>query len=82
MPRLLSVISSSGVLIDSDDTVVRASAAAVEMGLVSDERLVVDEVLALVRQVRRDGEIREADVVIPVRRGAPIHSAVERAPRG
>lgn len=71
--RLLSVISSSGVLVDTDDTVLRASAAAVEMGLVRDDRLAVDEVLDMVRQVHRDGETREADVVIPVRRGAPIH---------
>ena len=71
--RLLSVISSSGVLVDTDDTVLRASAAAVEMGLVRDDRLDVAEVLDMVRQVHRDGETREADVVIPVRRGAPIH---------
>lgn len=71
--RVLSVISSSGVLVDSDDTVVRASTAAVAMGLVREDRVAVEEVLDLVHQVRRDGETRDADIVIAVRRGSPIH---------
>ena len=58
---VLSVLSSSAVIVDADDTVLQASAPAVAMGLVRDERL-PDELMGLVHQVRRDGQIREAEV--------------------
>ena len=58
---VLSVLSSSAVIVDADDTVLQASAPAVAMGLVRDERLPA-ELMNLVHQVRRDGEIREAEV--------------------
>ena len=58
---VLSVLSSSAVVIDSEDHVLRASAAARSFGLVKGDRLMVGELLALARQVRRDGEIREAE---------------------
>src|SRR5258708_36789469 len=58
---VLSVLSSSAVVLDSDDRVLRASAAARSFGLVKGERLMVSELLALARQVRRDGEIREGE---------------------
>ncbi|MET1039179.1 MAG: ATP-binding protein [Aeromicrobium sp.] len=49
---VLSVLSSSAVLIDSADTVVKASAPAIAMGIINDDRLEPDELMALVRQVR------------------------------
>ena len=58
---VLSVLSSSAVIVDADDTVLQASAPAVAMGLVRDERL-PDELMDLVHQVRRDGQMREAEV--------------------
>jgi two-component system sensor histidine kinase SenX3 len=58
---VLSVLSSSAVVLDGDDRVLRASAAARSFGLVKGERLMVSELLALARQVRRDGEIREGE---------------------
>ncbi|MGA8851775.1 MAG: ATP-binding protein [Aeromicrobium sp.] len=75
---VLSVLSSSAVLVDSADTVVKASAPAFALGLIADDRLASDELMALVRQVRRDGEVREADLVMRPTRGAPqyIHARV------
>jgi two-component system, OmpR family, sensor histidine kinase SenX3 len=61
---VLSVLSSSAVVLDNDDRVLRASAAARTFGLVRGDQLMVGELLALVRQVRRDGEIREGEIEV------------------
>jgi two-component system sensor histidine kinase SenX3 len=76
---VLSVLSSSAVIVDADDTVLSASAPAVAMGLVRDERL-PDELMALVHQVRRDGQIREAEVRLDYRRGTATHVHARVAP--
>lgn len=75
---VLSVLSSSAVLIDSGDTVVKASAPAFAMGLITEDRLESDELMSLVRQVRRDGQVREADVALQPKRGSTsfIHARV------
>lgn len=75
---VLSVLSSSAVLIDSSDTVVKASAPAVAMGIITDDRLEPDELMSLVRQVRRDGQVREADISLQPKHGttAYIHARV------
>jgi two-component system, OmpR family, sensor histidine kinase SenX3 len=59
---VLSVLSSSAVVLDGDDRVLRASAAARSFGLVDGDRLVVSELVALARKVRRDGKIREGEI--------------------
>jgi two-component system, OmpR family, sensor histidine kinase SenX3 len=61
---VLSVLSSSAVVLDSEDRVLQASVAAQAFGLVKDDELVVQELLALARQVRRDGEIREGEMAV------------------
>jgi two-component system, OmpR family, sensor histidine kinase SenX3 len=61
---VLSVLSSSAVVLGNDDRVLRASAAARAYGLVKGDQLMVGELLALVRQVRRDGEIREGEIEV------------------
>jgi two-component system sensor histidine kinase SenX3 len=62
---VLAVLSSSGVVLDAGDDVVKASPAAYALGIVRGDRLVSDELLDLARQVRRDGEIREAELEVP-----------------
>ena len=62
MASVLSVLSSSAVVFDPADTVLMASQAARSFGLVKDGQLMVGELLALVRQVRRDGETREGEI--------------------
>ncbi len=73
---VLSVLSSSAVIVDSTDRVIQASAPAVAMGLVHGHRL-PDPLMELVHQVRRDGQVREAELVIATgRRVANIHARV------
>ena len=64
--RSAPVMSSSAVVVDSNDRVLRASAAARSFGLVKGDRLMVTELAALARQVRRAGEIREGEFEVPV----------------
>ena len=79
---VLSVLSSSAVVVDSNDRVLRASAAARAFGLVKGDRLMVSELAALARQVRRDGEIREGEfeVTVPRLGGRTTSFAVRVAP--
>jgi two-component system sensor histidine kinase SenX3 len=60
---VLSVLPSSALVVQHDDSVVKASAPAYAMGLVRDARLLPD-VVSLVHAVRRDGEIRETELAI------------------
>ena len=62
---VLAVLRSSAVVVDDSDEVVKSSAPAVALGLVRSQRLASAELAELVRQVRRDGQIREADLVLP-----------------
>jgi two-component system sensor histidine kinase SenX3 len=72
------------VVIDSNDRVLRASQAARGFGLVKGDKLVVGELLALARQVRRDGEIREGEIDISTDgfTGRTTSFAVRVAPLG
>jgi two-component system, OmpR family, sensor histidine kinase SenX3 len=81
---VLSVLSSSAVVVDSNDRVLRASSAARAFGLVKGDRLMVSELAALARQVRRDGEIREGEFEVSVPRfgGRTSSFAVRVAPLG
>jgi two-component system sensor histidine kinase SenX3 len=73
---VLSVLSSSAVIVDSADRVLQASAPAVAMGLLKGEAL-PEPVMELVHQVRRDGQVREAELAITAgRRPAYIHARV------
>ncbi len=69
---VLALLKSSTVVLDADDRVVRASPSAYAFGLVKEARLLQPDMLEMVRQVRRDGEIREGE--LELRRG-PIGSA-------
>src|SRR5262249_58477279 len=61
---VLSVLSSSAVVLDSNDRVLRASAAARAFGMVKGDRLMVTELAALARQGRRAGGIRGGEVAV------------------
>jgi two-component system sensor histidine kinase SenX3 len=81
---VLSVLPSSAVVVDHEDRVLRASSAARAFGLVKGDQLVVGELIALARQVRRDGEIRETEIDVPNRKfgGRTTSFAVRVAPLG
>jgi two-component system, OmpR family, sensor histidine kinase SenX3 len=81
---VLAVLLSSAVVLDSEDHVLSSSAAAREFGLVQDDRLVVGELLALARQVRREGMPREGEIDFMTSRfgGRATSFAVRVAPLG
>lgn len=62
--EVIAVLRSSGIVVDSSDRVVNNSPAAVAQGLVRGQELVHPELLHLARAVRRDGVIREAELVL------------------
>ncbi len=79
---VLSVLKSSALVVDSGDTVLKASAPAHGMGLVRGSDVAVEALLDLVRQVRRDGQIREDDLVLHPHRGRTLQVAARVAPLG
>jgi two-component system, OmpR family, sensor histidine kinase SenX3 len=81
---VLAVLLSSAVVLDSDDRVLSSSVAAREFGLVDGDRLAVGELLALARQVRREGMPREGEIDIMTSRfnGRATSFAVRVAPLG
>jgi two-component system, OmpR family, sensor histidine kinase SenX3 len=79
---VLSVLRSSAVVVGDDDTVLKASAPAYAFGLVRGNALVAEELTELVRQVRRDGQIRETELLLS-RPGMPARHVTARvAPMG
>jgi two-component system sensor histidine kinase SenX3 len=68
---VLSVLRSSALVVDSSEQVLKASAPAIAMGLVRDRQIAVRELADLVRQVRRDGQIRETELVVQREQGTP-----------
>jgi two-component system sensor histidine kinase SenX3 len=79
---VLSVLRSSALVVDEKDEVLKASAPAHALGLVAGNRLSVEELADLVRQVRRDGQIRETELVLHRGGGAGnrIHVTARVAP--
>ena len=79
---VLSVLRSSAVIVDDTDTVVKASAPAYALGLVRGTQLVSEELDKLVHEVRRDGQIRETELLMD-RPAAPARHVTARvAPLG
>ncbi len=77
---VLSVLSSSAVLLDETDAVLQASAPAYALGLVREKQLTSEPLLQLVRQVRRDGQVRERDTSLTRRGRPPVHVHARVAP--
>jgi two-component system sensor histidine kinase SenX3 len=77
---VLSVLRSSAVVVGADDTVLKASAPAYAMGLVSGTSLMSHELAELVTQVRRDGQIRETELLMARQHAVPRHVTVRVAP--
>ena len=78
---VLSVLRSSALVVNENDEVLKASAPAYALGLVSGNELCVEDLAELVRQVRRDGQIRDTEIVLSRgRASAPIHVTARVAP--
>lgn len=79
---VLSVLRSSAVLVDENGSVLKASAPAYALGLVRSGRLSSDELSSAVAGVRRDGQIREIELLM-TRSGLPDRNVTARiAPLG
>jgi len=80
---VLSVLRSSAVVVDENDVVVKASAPAYALGLVRGNDVTDAGLADLVRQVRRDGQIRETELLMPRAPGAQQRHVTARvAPLG
>jgi two-component system, OmpR family, sensor histidine kinase SenX3 len=79
---VLSVLRSSAVVVGDDDVVLKASAPAYAFGLVRGNVLVADELTELVRQVRRDGQIRETELLLSRADMPARHVTARVAPMG
>ena len=77
---VLSVLRSSAVVVGDDDVVLKASAPAYAMGFVRGNALVSGELAQLVDQVRRDGDIRETELVMTRPGLSPRHVTARVAP--
>jgi two-component system, OmpR family, sensor histidine kinase SenX3 len=79
---VLSVLRSSAVIVDDTDLVVKASAPAYALGLVRGNQLVSEELDNLVHEVRRDGQIRETELLLGRSAGPARHVTARVAPLG
>ncbi|WP_308189706.1 ATP-binding protein [Nocardioides sp. cx-169] len=79
---VLSVLRSSALVVDEAGVVLKASAPAYSFGLVRGTHLVSHELADLVRQVRRDGQIRESELVMARAVGPDRHLTARVAPLG
>ncbi len=77
---VLSVLRSSALVVDAGDAVLKASAPAIAMGIVSGNTITERELADLVRQVRRDGQIRETELVMQRPGMPPRHVTARVAP--
>src|SRR4051812_9756488 len=77
---VLSVLRSSAVVVGADDRVLKASAPAYAMGLVSGGSLMSQELADLVSRVRRDGQIRETELMMTRQGATPRHVTMRVAP--
>lgn len=78
--QVLSVLSSSAVLVNSEGRVLQASAPAIALGLVKDHAPWPDELAQMVKQVRRDGQVRESNFSFQIRRRPPAYVHARVAP--
>ncbi|MFL6183132.1 MAG: sensor histidine kinase [Actinomycetes bacterium] len=62
---VLAALRSTWVVLDERDRVVRSSPSALPYGLIRGNRLRIDSLAMLARQVRRDGEVREVEIEMP-----------------
>jgi two-component system sensor histidine kinase SenX3 len=79
---VLSVLRSSAVVVNDDGVVLKASAPTYAFGLVRGNELVDEQLTELVRQVRRDGQIREIGLEIARSGPQPRHVTARVAPLG
>jgi two-component system, OmpR family, sensor histidine kinase SenX3 len=80
----LEVIGSTGVVLDADNKVLRASISAVALGIVDERDIVYQPIIDLVRESRSEGVPLSAEFELPgpTASSAPLHLLVRVAPLG
>lgn len=80
----LEVIGATGVVLDADNRVLRASKSAVALGIVDNRDIVYQPILDLVKEARVAGEpaAREFELLGEGRDAPPVHLLVRVAPLG
>jgi two-component system sensor histidine kinase SenX3 len=80
----LEVIGATGVVLDADNRVLRASKSAVALGIVDNRDIVYQPILDLVKQARGEGvpAAREFELAGTGRDAPPVHLLVRVAPLG
>ena len=80
----LEVIGSTGVVLDADNRVLRASISAVALGIVDDRDIVYQPIVDLVRESRIEGIPMSREFELPgaTKAAPPIHLLVRVAPLG
>ncbi|MFP5336221.1 MAG: sensor histidine kinase [Actinomycetes bacterium] len=63
--EVLAVLSSAAIVLDESRVVIKASPAAYAFGIVRGQAVAHPQLLTMVEDVRRDGEIREAELELP-----------------
>ncbi|QIX25652.1 two-component sensor histidine kinase [Nocardioides sp. JQ2195] len=80
---VLSVLRSSAVVLNEADEVLKASAPAYALGLVQGNQIKDAALVDVVHQVRRDGQIRETELVMARTASSPARHVTARiAPLG
>lgn len=77
--KLIDVLATAGLVVDSSNTVIRSSASATTMGLLRNKSLAVPELLEIVTTVRRFGEPVFTELEIPSPGGGDDHWVEARA---
>lgn len=80
----LEVIGATGVVLDADNRVLRASKSAVELGLVDERDIVYQPILNLAKRSRDQGEPLAEEFELPglTKSSPPVHLLVRVAPLG
>lgn len=80
----LEVIGATGVVLDADNRVLRASKSAVALGIVDNRDIVYQPILDLVKEARSEGvpAAREFELKGTGRDAPPVHLLVRVAPLG
>lgn len=77
--KLIDVLATAGLVVDSSNTVIRSSASATTMGLIRNKSLAIAELVDVVDTVRRFGEPVYAELEIPSPGGGDDHWVETRA---
>lgn len=78
----LEVIGSSGLVLDHDNRVIRASRAALELGLVEDREIVFEQLHGLIDRAKRKGTMVHEEFELFRPDGEPLRMMVRVAPLG